>query len=211
MRLAAAVLILLTATAVAQPGMTPPTTQPIGPQPVYAPQQPMYGQPMSAPPAPAPRKSESTATLLALGTTAAGLGTIYLGAQGNNGGLAWAGVAITLIGPSAGHIYAGETGHAAQLSLLRIGGFATFVYGLVQATTRTDCYDSYACDDPNDGEGAMWLGGAVVVGATLYDFVDASKAARRANRKAERAWQVTPMMMPASGVRSPGVGIAGTF
>jgi hypothetical protein len=175
------------------------------PYPAYA--QPVGG--LTKPVAPRPLKKESTATWLSIGATAAGLGAMYLAAQDHNENLAIAGLAVTLIGPSAGHLYAGENGHAVKMSLLRTGGLVMMIYGGSQDNTAYDCIDY--CQK-KDGQTAILVGGAVILGATLYDFYDAGRAARRTNEKAARALTVGPTMMSSSGGRSsPGVALSGSF
>src|SRR3954469_19611035 len=98
MRIAVAALVLAAATittAAAQPALTSPTPREAAPE----------------------IKSESAATALALGSTLGGLALAYEGAQHDDGSVVFGGVALMLIGPSAGHFYAGETAHGAKMSL----------------------------------------------------------------------------------------------
>ncbi|MDB4962731.1 MAG: hypothetical protein JWP01_2730 [Myxococcales bacterium] len=210
----------------------PPPSQPYPPQgdappqPYSAPQPyPTYQQGYQPQPYPAyapvggvtkpairPAKSESTATWLAIGATAAGLAATYVAVEEDNENLGVAGIALALIGPSAGHFYAGENGRAVKMSLLRTGGLLMMVYGAEQASNYAyDCQYDCNYNDNNDGETAMLVGGAIILGATLYDFYDAGRAARRTNEKAARALTVAPTMMSSQGVRSPGVALSGQF
>ncbi|GEM_PF-5155308 len=233
---AAAFLAAMTSTALAQPGMTPPTYgsppysapppgapapqgQPIyggtygggygGYQPAYAqqPQQPMLDLQL---------KSSGTALLWAVGTTVAGIAAIGAAFDEESEGLLLLGAGLTLIGPSAGHIYAGEGTHAVKASLLRAGGVVVFSLGAVaNANATSDCYDAYYCEDNNsDGEAAMWIGGLIVVGSTLYDLYDAGRAVNRYNDRKRKAasYQFSPTMMSkAGGGVTPGVGVTGSF
>ncbi len=199
-----------------------PQPQPYGQPAPYAPQyspRPYYpAQPYAQAPVggltrPAVReiKNPGTAQLLAAGATGLGLLTFFAAADDNNEELALVGAGLTLIGPSAGHIYAGENGHAVKMSLLRTGGLLTFIYGAVKATAG-DCIDY--CQETTNGEGeaAMYLGGAVLVVGTLYDLYDSGRAARRFNEKAARTLTVGPTMMSsAKGGTSPGVALSGSF
>lgn len=217
MRLAAAAVLVAaaTTTASAQPGVTPPSSPTWAPPPPS--QQPYAPAPYTAPyaaPAPyarpvevKPLKDPKTATWLSIGATALGIGMFAAAADRDNEDLGWASIAVTLVGPSAGHIYAGEGGHALKMSLLRAAGFATFVYGALEDSSY-ECYDSY-CENNDDGETAMWIGGAVVVGATLYDLYDAGRAAKRTNAKHQV--MVAPTMMSAAGGVTPGVALGGSF
>src|SRR5437868_6408081 len=100
--IAAATILLASTAASAQPAMTAP---------------------MEPPPVPAiETKSESTATALAIGATLGGLALTYSGAKHGDGTVVLGGMAMMMIGPSAGHFYAGEIGHGAKMSLLRTGG-----------------------------------------------------------------------------------------
>jgi hypothetical protein len=90
--------------------------------------------------------------------------------------LAVAGGALYLVGPSFGHVYAGEWGRATAFTLGRVAGAAIIAYGV-----------SVIGDDDGlvstDGLGFMLLGGLVVFGVTIWDLVDTPHAARRANRR----------------------------
>jgi hypothetical protein len=206
MRLAviAAVLAISTA-ASAQPGLTPPQYQdPVPPAPFAYP----------APEA-TPVKSEGVATMLSIGATAAGFALISAGANNENGGAMALGVGALMIGPSAGHIYAGENSHAVKMSLLRGGSFVVFMAGVLQLTTASvdsECIDW--CGPSNDertkGERMMWVGGLTFVAATVYDILDASRAARRRNNK-NRGYVMMPMMVQSSAGPAPAVGMSGRF
>ncbi len=228
MRIAAVValtLATLSSVAAAQPGMTPVqsgdeevpgnrgATIPAPPPGYY-----VYGpmaQPMPAPAIEGSMKSEATATMLSIGTTAAGFALIAAaGKQQDGAGMGTLGVLALMIGPSAGHIYAGETGHAVGMSLLRGGAAVAFIAGVVQATTvaYADCIDQctgYAGDRDN-GATLMWVGGISFVAATVYDIIDAPRAARRRNTKT-RQWQMAPMMVGTSNAKLPGMGFSGSF
>jgi len=220
--LAAVALVTVAAPDVAaQPGaMTPASpppapSQPAYPSPGYPGAGPSYTPAPYAPYAPhraAPRaiKSESTATWLSIGTTALGFGAMMVAAEERNDALAWAGIAGVLVGPSAGHIYAGENGHAVKMSLLRTGGLVVFAVGALSASSRPSCPQYCSYDDDN-GEAAMWLGGALVVGATLYDFWDAGRAVRRFNDKQQHSYMVAPTMLSSPAGATPGVALAGQF
>ncbi len=223
---AAAFLAALSSTAVAQPGMTPPTygaptyAPPPGPAPQPAPYpgsyggyQPAYAQPPVQPQLDLELKSPGTAMLWSVGTTVAGIVAIGAAFDQESEGLLLLGAGLTLVGPSAGHIYAGEGSHALKGTLLRAGGIVVFTLGAV-ANSSNDCYDAYSCNDSaNDGETAMWIGGLIFVGSALYDFYDSGRAATRYNEKRRRAaYQFSPTMMSkAGGGVTPGVGVTGTF
>jgi len=156
-------------------------------------------------------KDPGTARLLSVGVTGLGFVGMLAGAKENNEELAWASLGLTLIGPSAGHIYAGEGGRALKMTLLRTAGLVTFVWGAVEST-EGDCYDYCYENNNEEAEVAMYVGGAVVLISTLYDFYDSARAATRYNEKAARALTLGPTMMSsAKGGTSPGVALSGSF
>jgi len=203
----AAAVLLSASTALAQPGMT--TTS--APPPYYYPQ------------APAPEvKSESTATLLSIGATLGGLAVMSAGAQRESGEVFLTGAALMVIGPSAGHFYAGETGHGVKMSLLRTGAALVFGVGVISQITGVcdvavgENGEGGGCGhsrtDRETGEKLLWIGGGAFVAATLYDFWDAHNAAHRANVRAARRYTIAPSIMgSASGTRVPGIVLAGQF
>lgn len=182
--------------------------------------QPAMTSPMDPFPAPVVEaKSGSTATVLAVGTTLGGLAVMYAGAEQGDGAVVLGGMAMMMIGPSAGHFYAGETGHGVRMSLLRTGGLAVLGAGLVVAASATSCaaadVEASRCstdDSHARGVAMIWIGGATLVGATLYDLWDARNAAHRANEQAVRSWTVAPSIMAgASGSTIPAVTVGGSF
>lgn len=198
--IAAVTLLLASTVAAAQPAMT-------------APMEPL--------PAPAlETKSGSTATALAIGTTLGGLVAVtYTGAEQGDDTVMLGGIALMMIGPSAGHFYAGETGHGVKMSLLRTGGLVLLGVGLLASSTVTYCAaaegEAGNCstrDSHTKGAMMMWIGGATIVGATLYDLWDARNAAHRANEKALRSWTVAPSIMAgATGSTIPALTVGGSF
>lgn len=199
----AATLLLSAATAAAQPALTAP--QPYAPPPI------------------AEVKSGSTATWLALGTTIGGVALMGAGADRENGGAVLVGAAAMLIGPSLGHFYAGETAHGVKMSLLRTGAAVVLGAGLIASLNTAACLTAAdpngnggSCgtseDDRATGRRMAWLGGTVLVAATLYDLWDARDAAHRANvREARRTTLVPAVMTGASGARVPALVLGGQF
>lgn len=200
---------LLSATvASAQPAVTQPM------EPYY--QQPSYQQPIPE------VKSESTATLLAIGTTLGSFAVMASGAEHENSGVLLTGMAMMLIGPSAGHLYAGETAHGVKMSLLRTGAAVVLGAGLLMNTSvacdlsANENGNGGSCessrDDRETGRKMMWLGGGTLIAATLYDLWDAHNAAHRANVREARRWNIGPAMMTgASGTNVPGLSLGGQF
>jgi hypothetical protein len=194
---AAATLLLASTAASAQPAMTGPLE----------------------PPAPIEAKRASTATALAIGATLGGLALASSGAEHNDSSVVFGGLALMMLGPSAGHFYAGETSHGVKMSLLRTGGLLILGVGLITSNTAVDCAaiegevsNCSTRDSHANGEKMMWIGGATLVGATLYDLWDAHNVADRANEKAVRMWTVAPSIMAgASGGTVPALTVGGSF
>jgi hypothetical protein len=165
--------------------------------------------------------SESTATALAVGTTALGFAAIYAGADSKIDGVGQIGALLALIGPSAGHIYAGENGHAVKMSLLRAGGVTVMMIGLltlVTAAVDMPCPAAGGCvrsqdDHGNTGQLLLLAGGVTYAVATAYDLFDAHRAARRTNERAQqRMWMLVPTAMASPfGVTAPAVALTGRF
>lgn len=207
--IAAAVLLSAT-TASAQPAMTAPVAPPYS----YPPAQTSIPE----------VTSESNATLLAIGTTLGGLALAAAGVEHQQGAVVLGGMAMMLIGPSAGHFYAGENGHGVKMTLLRTGAALVLGAGLIETTLTGDCAvaadvngNGGSCgptrEDRDNGRRMVWIGGGVLLAATVYDLWDAHNAAHRANvREARRNWSVAPSIMAgASGTNMPGLTFGGQF
>jgi hypothetical protein len=190
-RLTLALLFLaaMAATSVAQPSLTPISDPETPPEPTAA--------------AVATQKSEGLATGLSIGTTFGGLAMIVVGASVRSGAIETIGGAAVFVGPSAGHIYAGENGHAVGMTLLRSAGAATFLYGLITDTVVAEGPREYS-QHPS-ARPLMVLGAAAFLGGTLYDMFDAHRAVRRAN--AETGIVVAPLI----NAQTAGVAVTGRF
>ncbi len=161
-------------------------------------------------------KSGSVATGLSLGVTAAGIGIMFAstqvavrdGNETNQDLVALAGAAVVMVGPSAGHIYAGETEHAVIASLVRGGGMAM----LVGAAISKHCIlgPSWCQEDSRDQllDAVGVVGGVAFLGATIYDLYDAHRAV---DREAGHGLVVTPSVMPARGGPAPAIVVGGVF
>jgi len=156
-------------------------------------------------------RSPETATWLSTGSTIAGwalIGGAFATFDPNGAHsfqhdratwlLGTSGALLAIVGPSAGHIYAGEYGHAAGFSVARLllGGAGTFAVA--------------ACALGGDCKLAPI--GAIAIGAlTIYDLHDAPAAARRYDA-AHDELQVVPLIMrDAASHEALGAGIVGTF
>jgi hypothetical protein len=198
MRFAAVVLLsILPSLASAQPpGITPPIEPVVELQPIT-----------EAPPI----KNPGTATALALGGTLVGW-VMILSAREGNEGLALAGLAVATIGPSAGHFYAGETGHALGTSLLRTAAVGAFFAGLVSLFEESECDFEDVCKDDSGKAAALLWGGLISFSVlTAYDLMDAGAAARRTNNRHQRTLMFTPTLLPTHAGPVPAVSLTGRF
>jgi hypothetical protein len=199
MRIAAVVALLLAPSlALAQPSYQPPV----------APARPIEV---------APIKSEQTATALAIGGTLGGFALTAGALRGNSPAIAWAALAGTLVGPSLGHIYSGESLHAVGTTVLRAAGGTAMILGAISLTTASSCDpDLSDCSGGYTGqsrdEAMIWIGAAVYLGATIYDIIDARYAARRANERHARSIMLAPSLVSTTGGGSaPAVSLTGRF
>jgi hypothetical protein len=190
MRNALVVLALLISTTVAraQPSMAP----------IADPEEPT--RPMTA------TKPDVTnpdiGAALAVATTVGGLAVIAATVKYNLGATGWIGVAGLLVGPSAGHIYAGEWAHALGMSALRTAGALVLTIGVVNATSA---YSDGPQPDHRNATSMMLVGGAAYVIGTLYDIYDSRSAVRRANA---RELGIVPTVGTQGGY---GLAVAGRF
>jgi hypothetical protein len=215
---AAAILLSTVSVATAQPALAPPGMTDVDDAPARA---------AEVPAAPAPAQmSEATATELAVGATAAGyalaIGMAAYGGPGDHTAASWASATLIMVGPSAGHLYAGEGGHAAGMIALRSAGVVTFAVGAMSyfvAANDTGCADYYGCtnpsrgstqDDHTGGKAAMLLGAGAFIIGTGYDLFDAHRAARRHNERT-RAVAIAPTTIQAPGGVAPGLALSGQW
>jgi len=161
--------------------------------------------------APAEARDGGTATLVALGATAAGVGLALAGTRvgrpSRPAGIVsiGGGLALAIAGPSAGHVYAGEWRHALGFTALRVASAGVMVLGLAETVSCIDCTDRH----PEVGIGLMVGGGIALGGLTIYDLYDAHRAARRANA---RSLAIAPTVLPTpDGRTATGLVVAGTF
>lgn len=153
-------------------------------------------------------KSGEVATGLAIGGTLAGFGLMAAGGALESESLTWTGLGVALVGPSAGHIYAGEGRHALVTSSLRAGSFGMFAVGFSMSFCIFDCEDKSVSERRN-GELLAFGGLGLYVATTLYDIVDAHQATRRANRAAAAA--APAVLTSPDGNRAPGMVLTGAF
>lgn len=146
--------------------------------------------------------SPGIALALATGMTGAA-GVVYLvAAEADDDRVKVASVltatTLMVIGPSAGHLYAGDSGEAVGMSLVRAGGLGVAFYGFSRMVDDLDdCAE--ACGD----HGLLVAVGGLGIwsAAAIYDLIDAPRAAARAN--ARRRMSIVPT--------GTGLAVAGRF
>ena len=127
-------------------------------------------------------KSPETAVGLSLATTASGVGVLALAYElrstDSTTALVTFGVALTVIGPTVGHAYAGQAWNAGLG--LRLASVAT---GVIGGALLVNCLDECRDHSKADVGAALFLTSAIVyAGATLYEIGTAGAAADRYNR-----------------------------
>jgi hypothetical protein len=148
-------------------------------------------------------KSPGTALAWAIGSTFAGWGITLGGLYGENVALFILGEAVSAFGPSAGHFYAGEVGHGLATSVIR--GGALFAADVIVVLAFEDDFDQ------NSGEGFFLGSLAVAAGLGLYDWIDAPRAARRANERNGFVLGFAPMAPDRDGHPTLGFALVGKF
>jgi hypothetical protein len=118
---------------------------------------------------------------LATGSTAAGGLLLILATESSDDRVVVAstllGGGLLVVGPSTGHLYAGDSGEAVGMSLLRGGAVGLFYVGF---TRVFDECDGEVCDD-DKGMLMMLSGVGLWSAAAIFDMIDAPRAAARAN------------------------------
>jgi hypothetical protein len=148
-------------------------------------------------------------------------GAVLLDVSSRGGDRVWWGGIATMalgltVGPSIGHIYAGEYVHGWGMALLRA---VTLTYGSYMAIASLvgngDCEDGPpgSCDS-HPGEWGLALGLLLITPATaIYDIIDAPSAARRANDRHGFVdnLHLVPVVAPSGGVSQHLLAFAGQF
>jgi hypothetical protein len=185
------------------PPQTPyyPAQVPYVPAPVYAPQY-QYAPPPYVYPAPVEGpKSAWTAGMLSLAATLAPplLATMVYGNRSESERedvVAKIALTSVMIGPSVGHIYAGKF---LTLGLgVRVVGFAVAM-------------SAVSADDLGDALGRIMIGGITIAAGAIADLATVGKSVNEYNAEHTRIVPtVAPVMDPNGSIR-PQVGVAGTF
>jgi len=154
---------------------------------------------IDAAPEPVGPKSPTTALALSAGVTAAGLGLFALGDHQHVDALSATGALVFAIGPTTGHIYAGQP-LSAGLGV-RALGMAASLGGIL---TLAGCgFDECHGGDATAGVGLFYGGAIAFVAGGLYEIATAPSGAKDYNRRHGLAVTVVPT--------GRGLGLAGTF
>jgi hypothetical protein len=158
------------------------------------------------------KKDETTAVVISVGAGLL-LPVALIGASesthGAGGLFALTGLSI-ILGPTAGHWYAGRAWTNA--TTVRLLASLTFAYGAVIAIT-SDCEDetTNSCEsDANTAADVALVSLGVIAGSAIYDIATAGRSAREYNA---RHFSVAPVVMPGppGGQTTVGIGIGGSF
>ena len=114
------------------------------------------------------------------------------------------GLALGILGPSAGHIYTGNYLRAGLFGMGRLA-FASIAFaGLVSALGGPEP-DEFGYSDDTTGTWGLMIGGlAGVLGLTIWESIDSYSSAKEVNRKG-RAFALSPLIVRAQGTGSSSV------
>jgi len=144
-------------------------------------------------------RNPKVATGLSIAGSVAGPVMMWAGIESDQGGLVLAGAGTVVLGPSLGEWYSGKP---VTIGMgLRAAGSVAFLKGAID----TICFDDPCTATSGSDTALMALGGAALVGGTLYDIFDAAPSARSWN--AEHHIEVAPTMVKGA----PGLAVAGEF
>lgn len=193
----AALAVAMPSLAAAQPSLTPPSTE------------------ISVA---SEEKSESTAVSLSVAGTLLPIALFATAAAADDSAngevddvLVIGGLAAAVVGPSAGHWYAGRTITGGMVARAA-GGTALFL-GI--GVALGDAFD-HDDDEGGDGDGAlaaglMFGGMAAVVGGVIHDIATADDAARAYNQHHARRFTVTPTVVRGAAATGAGLAVTGAF
>ncbi len=202
-----AVLLALSHPATAQPSLTPVASPP-----------PAFGSAGEHVPSgyqtqekPAEYKNPNTATLLALGASAVGVGGIALGYQMRDGGdtpIMMLGALVVVFGPSSGDWWASGGARFTPGLALRLAGASIMGLGLARAVDQSCIGDT--CQVPledTQSNALLGIGAATVIGGMIYDIATAGRTAERHNA----SLRLAPQLVTTPRGTGAGFGISGAF
>ena len=150
---------------------------------------------------PVPLKDRTTAFELSIGGTAASVGVVLAGAAAHDGTIMAVGVASSLLTPSLGEWYAGQT-----LTLgmgVRAASAAAFLVGISTAISCDGEQQSYC------GLGALWVAGAIGYGAGV--LIDVASAGHAVDKYNEHRLRIAPAVIATPSGPVVGMGVGGRF
>jgi hypothetical protein len=138
-------------------------------------------------------RSPVTATLLAVGVTAAGYAGVALALAQESTQRPWNVVfavsgMVALLGPSTGQLYGWDLRTTTLGFVLRIVSLPVGVVGLVLGAR--ECYDDEPCPIPLRSKIGLGLAAGMLVGGTILDLAIAGRFARAYNRR----YAIGPML-----------------
>ncbi|HEY8144037.1 MAG TPA: hypothetical protein VIG06_15230 [Kofleriaceae bacterium] len=143
-----------------------------------------------------PEKSPALAFSLSLLGTGAGVAALVAASHVDRGEyVGAAGLAVLVVGPSLGHIYAGEPDRGVRHAAVRLGAVATMVTGLAVVFSSPCAFGSeQECPETREeiGLGIFVAGALLGAGSAIYSIVDAPLAARRTNRRSTSSATLLP-------------------
>jgi hypothetical protein len=156
-------------------------------------------------------KDPGTALALSLGVTGGGLALILAaaaaadGSDSVTGGLALAGSLMVTIGPTTGHIYAGNAWNTGLK--WRLGSLGVATGALAGALALCPPFSRCTNDGAAAALGVVFAGaGITYIGATIYEAGTAGASARRHNETHQLEVGVAPIVG-----REPGLAFVGRF
>ena len=163
----------------------------------------------AADPDPQPdQKSVGTAYLWSIGATAAGAGLVYAGGIGRSDALQLGGFGVMLLGPTAGHWYAGRP---ATIGLgARVLGVGLLGFGFANSNFLCSFDEPPSCHDDRGAQAMMLVGGGLLLAGTVWDLATLPGAVGEYND--EHRLSIAPTAArDAHGDLAPGLVLGGSF
>jgi len=191
------ILVLLSSSVAAQPALTP-----LEATPAFD-----YRTPTKSD----EYKDPTTATMLAIGGGAVGIGGIYLGYKMREGGdtpVMMLGGLVAVLGPSMGDWWASSSARITPGLGIRIAGAAIIGLGFARSVDSA-CVDN-VCEAPLQNphsDALLGIGAVTVLGGMIYDIATAGRTAERHNS----SLRMSPQVVQSTSGAAPGFGVSGRF
>lgn len=166
-----------------------------------------------------PRKSKTTAVVLAAGGIVAPLAFAATGIATDLSTMTAIGGSLLLFTPSLGHFYAkGDLDVTTGMKLRGVStvaimtGLLLYSQGICSPIQGyTSCDDSYTSPMTYAGLGIISVGAATFLTGAIWDVATAGDAVDHANQRNNIAFSVAPMLAPPSSGGINGLALAGSF